>query len=252
MTRALDLPDAAPRPRALALAAAAAGALLAGRVDRAELVTQVRELCLRTIPVVLLALAFIGVVFEEHAAHEARRALVSLDQAGPMFFELSVREIAPAIAGIVLAARVGSGIAAEVGWMAQSEQVDALRLFGRDLAAELYAPRIAAGMLASMLAAPLGIAAVGLAGGFWAQAFSGGHLAAFVSLRLVTAHDWALLVAKSAASGFAVPVAALHCGLALGGTPDGVARSTAAGVVRGTLWVLAADVAIGATLWWIP
>ncbi len=250
--RTAALPDAEPRPNGAAIALSAVGALLSGRLDREALAEQILELALRSLPIALLCLAFIGVVLEEHAAHEARRAFIGLDQVGPMFFQLTIREFAPAISGIVVAARVGSGIAAEIGWMAQTEQIDALRLLGRDLAADVYGPRLAAGLLASVLAALLGVAAAGFAGGLWAHATAGGHLAAFVSLRLIGARDWLLLAAKAVASGVAVPLAAVHAGLELGGKPDGVARATSAGVVRGTLWVLAADVAIGATLWWLP
>ncbi len=249
---ARGLPDAEPRAPRLALAVETIGALLAGRVERAELAEQLLELTVRAVPVGLVSLMFIGAVLEEHAAREARRALIALDQLGPIFMQLTVREFAPVLAGLLLAARAGSGVAAEIGWMAQTEQLDALRLCGRDAAAELFAPRLAATLLASAAISFLGVGAAGLAAGLFAHFQSGASVAPFLSFQEVRANDWLMLACKIVANGLAVPLAAVHAGLELGPQPNGVARATAAGVVRSTLWVLAADVVIGASLWFLP
>ena len=246
------LPDAEPRVSQNEVAIETLGALFAGRLDLAELGEQIRQLTLRTVPIGLLSLGFIGAVLEEHASREARRALVGLSQVGPIFMQLTVREFAPVLAGLLLAARAGSGIAAEIGWMAQTEQLDALELSGRDAAAELFAPRLAATLLASVVTGFLGIAAASLAAGVFATTQAGSSFAAFLSFQLVTPRDWLMFGCKVLANGLAVPLAAVHSGLELGRKPDGVARATAAGVVRATLWVLAADVAIGASLWLLP
>jgi phospholipid/cholesterol/gamma-HCH transport system permease protein len=251
-TTTAALPDAEPRVGQNEVAVETLGALLSGRLDLAELGEQIRELTLRTVPVGLLSLAFIGAVLEEHAAREARRALVGLSQLGPIFMQLTVREFAPVLAGLLLAARAGSGIAAEIGWMAQTEQLDALRLSGRDAAAELFAPRLAATLLASVVVSFLGIAAASLSAGLFAHAQAGASLSSFLSFQLLDRRDILMFAFKTLANGVAVPLAAIHAGLELGRKPDGVARATAAGVVRGTLWVLGADVAIGASLWWLP
>ncbi|MHB8418667.1 MAG: ABC transporter permease [Myxococcales bacterium] len=249
---ALALPDSEPRVPQVEVAIATLGALLSGRLDRGELAEQLLELTVRAVPVGLLSLIFIGAVLEEHAAREAHRALVALDQVGPIFMQLTVREFAPVLAGLLLAARAGSGISAEIGWMAQTEQLDALRLCGRDAAAELFAPRLAATLLASAAISILGVGAAGLAAGLLAHAQSNAAVAPFLSFRHVRRSDLLMLGCKIVANGVAVPLAAVHAGLELGGKPDGVARATAAGVVRSTLWVLAADVVIGASLWFVP
>jgi phospholipid/cholesterol/gamma-HCH transport system permease protein len=247
-----SLPDAEPQVSQSEVAVETLGALFAGRLDLAELGDQIRELTLRTLPIGLLSLAFIGAVLEEHASREARRALIGVSQVGPMFMQLTVREFAPVLAGLLLAARAGSGIAAEIGWMAQTEQLDALRLSGRDAAADLFAPRLAATLLSSVVVSFLGIASASLAAGLFARFQGGSSLAPFLSLRLVSHRDILMFVLKVLTNGVAVPLAAIHAGLELGRKPDGLARATAAGVVRATLWVLGADVAIGAALWWLP
>jgi phospholipid/cholesterol/gamma-HCH transport system permease protein len=245
------LPDAEPRVPQLEVAFETLGALLAGRLERDELAEQLLQLTIRAVPVGLLSLVFIGAVLEEHAAREAKRALIALDQLGPLFMQLTVREFAPILAGLLLAARAGSGIAAEIGWMAQTEQLDALRLCGRDAAAELFAPRLAATLLASAAISILGVGAAGLAAGFFAHFQSGAAVAPFLSFEQVHPSDLLMLACKIVANGVAVPLAAIHAGLQLGPRPDGVARATAAGVVRSTLWVLAADVVIGGSLWFL-
>lgn len=245
------LPDAEPRVPQLQLAVETLGALLSGRLDRGEVAEQLLELTVRAAPVGLLSLVFIGAVLEEHAAREAHRALIALDQLGPIFMQLTVREFAPVLAGLLLAARAGSGIAAEIGWMAQTEQLDALRLCGRDAAAELFAPRLLATLLASALISILGVGAASLAAGLFAHFQSGAAVGPFLSFQQLRPSDLLMLGCKIVANGVAVPLAAVHAGLELGPRPDGVARATAAGVVRSTLWVLAGDVVIGASLWFV-
>jgi len=162
------------------------------------------------------------------------------------------RELGPILTALVVGGRVGAGIAAELGGMAVSEQVDAVRALGADPLQRLVAPRL----LAVVVALPiLTVFAdlIGLAGGMLIARVQYG-----VSSRLylrgaydfVTIGDFSSGVVKSVVFALVIGGVACASGLSAKGGTEGVGRATTSAVVWSSLSVLAADVLLTKLLMW--
>lgn len=205
----------------------------------------------QSLPFVLLTLGFTGAIMVVEACVQGQKILGDLSMIGPAFMKLLVREFAPTISALMLAARYGAGTAAEIGTMKISEQVDALRLAGADALTYLACPRILGGAVAGV---GLGIC------GAWIGFISGGLVAhTFFDIGIMTYFDYGqvgindviLGVIKCASFGFAVPLMAVHAGLGASGGAPGVGRATTSAVIGGSVAVLALDFLLGLIGFWL-
>ncbi len=158
-----------------------------------------------------------------------------------------IREIGPVLAGIMIAARTGSMVAAELGSMKVTDQIDALRALGADPMVHLVMPRQVASVLTLL---PLTIFC-DLMGVF------GGWLIAISLLNTPSTFYWSSaldsLWFKDLAVGFIKPLffgwiiasISAHQGLYTRGGAAGVGKSATRAVVAGTLTVLVADFILG-------
>ena len=101
----------------------------------------------RSVPMVLIASIFVGFVLGVQIATQISPDTPTWIEAG-LIFRSVMLEMGPIITGLILAGRVSSGIAAEIGTMVVTEQVDALRTMGIDPIEFLVLPRLVAGMIA--------------------------------------------------------------------------------------------------------
>jgi phospholipid/cholesterol/gamma-HCH transport system permease protein len=114
------------------------------------LMPQMFEVGYRSLPVVLITGAFVGMVLAVQAIEQFQAAGLE-DRMGSVVNLAVVRELGPVLAGIMLAGRIGGALTAEIGTMNVTEQIDALRSMGVDPVRYLVAPRV----LACFLLAPL-------------------------------------------------------------------------------------------------
>lgn len=162
-----------------------------------------------------------------------------------------ITELGPLLTAIVMMARTGASIAAELASMQVTEQIDALRAMGRDPVTFLVVPRVVAGVL---VFPPLVIFAD--AAGLFA-----GWLAGQLAVDGLTSADiiygmrwyfrpWALIfsVIKAVVFGFAVTFIACLVGLEGGGGAEGVGRTTTAAVVVTTVMLMVLDVLLAPLL----
>ena len=153
-------------------------------------------------------------------------------------------ELAPVGAGLIVAARTGAALGAELSSLRLSEQVDALELLGVDPARRLVAPRVCACVIAAPALHVL-VAALALGSGYVAEVLTGrttwlNYQAAILGeLRLGEIIPAGL---KTLVFGWIVGVVGSLTGLAAEGGSEGVGRATTTSVVRCCLLVLAADV----------
>src|SRR5258708_9782102 len=82
----------------------------------------------RSLFLLTIVMGFIGTMLVLQAGLQTQRVLPDLTLLGASYLELLVRDLAASIAALMLATRVGAGIAAEIGSMVVTEQVDALRM----------------------------------------------------------------------------------------------------------------------------
>jgi phospholipid/cholesterol/gamma-HCH transport system permease protein len=153
-------------------------------------------------------------------------------------------ELAPIGAGLIVAARTGASLGAELGAMKLGEQLDALELLGLPPMRVLVGPRV----LACILALPLlhvYIAALALLSGFAAENVVG-HTSWLkfqtACLKELYPEDVIPAALKTTVFGFLIGAAGCYHGMRAEGGTEGVGRAATAGVVTACLLVLAADV----------
>lgn len=162
----------------------------------------------------------------------------------PAIVNLSIfREMAPIFVSLLLAGRVGSGIAAEVGAMNVTQQIDALRALGTSPIRVLVVPRI----LALMISLPLltGFADfVSLMGGFLVMNLEFDMTFGFYLNKLLTTlkvYDFTSGVLKSSIFGGIIVLIACYKGLRTKEGTKGVGDSATWVVVTSSIWILVSD-----------
>jgi len=161
-----------------------------------------------------------------------------------------LRELGPVLAGFLVAGRIGSGIAAELGAMAVSEQIDAMKSLGADPVKKLVVPKVVAGMVSlPMLTALADL--IGILGGM-VMAMTMLHVPpVFYFSRIqdeVVIGDFMSGMIKTVAFGGIISMVACFYGLRTTGGTVGVGRSATQSVVASCILILAADLIITSTL----
>jgi len=207
-----------------------------------DVVEQFEQIGVGSLTVVLLTGFFTGAVL-------ALQTGVTLDQFGarPFVGQLvsatMVKELGPVLTGLMLAGRIGSGIAAELGSMVVTDQINALRALGTDPVRKLVVPRVLAGFF---MAPVLTVIAdtVGIIGGWLIAVF---QLRVSSSLYWTSATDvlavqdaWMGLI-KPFCLGYVITTIGCHVGLRAKGGTQGVGRATTNAVVASSVAVIAVD-----------
>jgi phospholipid/cholesterol/gamma-HCH transport system permease protein len=153
------------------------------------------------------------------------------------------REMIPVLSALVLGGRIVAGIAAELGSMVATEQIDAVRALGADPLKKLVMPRIVAATLVLPAFCVLGDLIGLLTATFVARVeFNVPAFAFLLSVRdSLTLGDFASGVFKAALFGLLGSIIACRAGLAARGGTAGVGRATTAAVVQASLTVVIAD-----------
>jgi len=112
-----------------------------------EILRQMVDIGVGSLIVVVLIAIFIGAVTAIQFAYQLDGSLVPRYYIGYIVRDLAIIESAPTITCLVLAGKVGSNIAAELGGMRQKEHIDAMDLMGVNTASYLIMPRIIAAMV---------------------------------------------------------------------------------------------------------
>jgi phospholipid/cholesterol/gamma-HCH transport system permease protein len=216
---------------------------------RPQVGAQALHLGVGSMPIGLFIAAFTGIVLALLASYSFSGA-VPLYFVGTLVGKTVMLELAPVLTGLALAGRVGANIAAELGTMRVTEQIDALETLGYDPLAYLVVPRV----IASTVMFPVVVAAAMMMGVLCGWGASGLllNLASeeFVKgLRLFfQVFDVRYGLVKSASFGFAVAMSGARCGLRAQGGATGVGRAATNAVVLSAVWILVLD-AFWAVTW---
>jgi phospholipid/cholesterol/gamma-HCH transport system permease protein len=207
-----------------------------------DIVEQFDLIGVSSLTVVLLTGFFTGAAL-------ASQSGLTLDQFGarPVVGRLvsasMVKELGPVLTALMLTGRVGSGIAAELGSMVVTDQINALRALGTDPVRKLVVPRVLAGIFMAPVLTVISDF-VGVFGGwivarFQLQVASGLYWSG-VTDALYPQDVWMGLI-KPFVLGFVIVTIACHVGLRTTGGTQGVGRSTTVAVVAGSVAVIAVD-----------
>lgn len=211
---------------------------LRGEPNRPAFFRQMYEIGNRSLAFLSIVMGFIGMILVYQGGLQTQRVVPDLSLLGATFLQLLVRDLAASICALMLATRVGAGIAAEIGSMVVTEQVDALRMCATDPIDYLIRPRFLACL--SMFAALVVIAAtVAFLAGMWtAHAFFAINPRTFANISMVSVGDLTIGLTKCLAYGAAIPVISGYCGLTAFGGSEGVGAATTRAVVNSSLAVI--------------
>jgi len=200
------------------------------------------KLGVESLPIALFIAAFTGIVMALQASYTFTGA-VPLYFVGVLVGKTIILELGPVLTGLALAGRVGANIAAEIGSMRVTEQIDALETLGYDPFAYLVVPRVIAGLLMF----PICVAfanAIGVVGG-WITAINLLEMSTpeFIrGLRLFfRPFDIQYSLIKAASFGLAVTSIGCFYGFNTTGGAAAVGRSTTQAVVVSSMLILVLD-----------
>jgi len=211
-------------------------------IYRHDIVEQLDAIGVASLTVVLLTGLFTGAAL-------ALQSGLTLDQFGarPVVGRLvsasMIKELGPVLTALMLTGRVGSGIAAELGSMVVTDQINALRALGTDPIRKLVVPRVLAGFF---MAPALTVVSdfIGIFGGWIVARFrlqvATGLYWSSVLKGLYLQDVWMGLI-KPFVFGFIISTIACHVGLRTTGGTQGVGKATTVAVVAGSVLVIAAD-----------
>jgi phospholipid/cholesterol/gamma-HCH transport system permease protein len=240
---------AAVGARALGLAETFGGlAQLAGRTLRSalelrlpwrETLRALDDVGTRSTSIVALTSVFTGLVLALQTGVGLQR-FGSKQYVGYIVSLAIVRELGPVLTALIVGGRVAGGMAAELGSMTVTEQVDALRAMGADPVRKLVLPRVLACVIALPMLALLADV-LGIVGGL-VIAMAQFKLAGWYFLQTVAFSvrpgDVISGLAKTVFFGFAIAVVACHEGLHARGGTEGVGRATTRAVVYSSVATL--------------
>lgn len=209
----------------------AVGFMGRGQIEGRNLIEQMATIGVYSVPIAMLTCLASGAVIALYFTPFLKQYGVESLAGG--FVALAVsRELAPVLTGVVVAARAGSAIAAELGTMKVSEQVDALRALAVSPIQYLVVPRLLAALL--MLPVVGAIAdAMGILGGYLVATSFGVAPATFplAIKQQLEPRDFYLGLVKTIVFGIILAVVGCHQGLKTEGGATEVGRATTNTVV---------------------
>lgn len=216
-----------------------------------DIVDQMDEMGVGSLGIVLLTGFFTGMVLALQSANAMKSFGATLFVGGLVTASM-VRELGPVLAGLTVAGRVGSGIAAELGSMKVTEQIDALNTLGTDPIKKLVTPRLIAlvimlpvltvinDMVGIVGGSIIGSLVVGIPTGVywrtvWQQIAGDGFVLRFVP------EDFIQGLTKPILFGAVIAMSGCYYGLATTGGTEGVGESTTRTVVASSIAILVLD-----------
>ena len=215
-----------------------------------DVIQQMDAIGVQSLGIVVLTGFFTGMVLALQSAVQMKR-FGATTYVGSLVSASMIRELGPVLAGLMVAGRVGSGIAAQLGSMRVTEQIDALNVMGTDPIKKLVTPRLIAALLMLPTLTVINDLA-GILGGMvmarfyvqipialywstvWDQISSGGFI-------WLIPNDFIHGLFKPFVFGGIISLTACHFGLRTTGGTEGVGISTTRTVVTASILILVVD-----------
>jgi phospholipid/cholesterol/gamma-HCH transport system permease protein len=207
--------------------------ILTSRREKGATLAQMYAIGNQSLLFITVTVGFLGMILVYQVATQVEKILPDFSMIGAAFLQIMIKEFAPTITGLMIATRVGSGIAAEIGSMVVTEPVN-----------YLVVPRfLASGVM--MVCLTIYATLIGEITGMMTGYFGFGiHPLTFLSVQMVKSGDIVSGVAKAFAYGTAIPLIAGQAGLEATGGSEGVGWATTRAVVNASFAVVLLDFVI--------
>jgi phospholipid/cholesterol/gamma-HCH transport system permease protein len=223
--------------------------LFRGRLGLRRTLQQMAIAGTDSLPIVIVTLLFVGMAWAWHTATYMVRFGATSYFGGSTAVAIA-RELGPALCGVVVAARVGSAFAAELGTMTVTEQVDALRALAVNPVYYLVVPRLVA-CIVMLPILTLVADAAGLFGAFALSMYIGVGPSEYINSvqRWLTPDNLYGGVAKTFFFGLIIALVGCRQGLRTTGGAAGVGRATISAVVLSIVLIYAANLLLTALIY---
>lgn len=203
---------------------------------------QMNRIGVTSLPLVFLTALFTGMVLSLQSAYQLR--LFAAEQFTSDLVALSMtRELGPVLTAMVVAGRVGASIAAEIGTMKVTEQIDALRALATDPIRYLVVPRLVAGFF-MLFFLTIYADCIGMLGGYFISVFKLGissHQYIKRSIEILMIKDVMSGLYKAFIFGTVISIVGCYFGFLTEGGAEGVGRSTTLAVVVALILIITLD-----------
>jgi phospholipid/cholesterol/gamma-HCH transport system permease protein len=217
---------------------------------RKNLFEQMVKFGIESLPIVALTAAFSGAVTTVQVAYQLISPFIPKTVIGSIVAPSMVLELGVVVTGFILAGRVGARIAAELGTMRVTEQIDALEAMGLNSVGYLIVPRVLSGIFMFPV---LYVAScfVGIAGGLLVGAW-GGYVSVGEFIQgardFFQPFDPFFGLIKAIVFGFGITSISCYKGYYTEGGAEGVGRSTTEAAVMSCVYILVADLVLAVAL----
>ena len=207
-----------------------------------EISKQLERVGVQSWPVVTVTALFTGMVFTLQTFDGFKRFQAEAYVPGVLGVAL-LRELVPVLCCLMVAGRVGSAMAAELGTMRVTDQIDALEVMGTDPIHFLAVPRLLAAVLMMPLLITLGDLVGIMGGSLLVNHILMENMPSFLDqvFEFLDAEDYVSGMIKSAVFGAIIATTGCYQGLNTRGGAEGVGRATTKAVVHAGLGILVAD-----------
>ncbi len=215
--------------------------VIAGKRRPKEVFAQMFEIGNRSVVFIAVTLGFLGMILIYQAGFQAMKITGDLTLLGALFLQLLMREFGPTITALMIATRVGTGMAAELGSMVVTDQVDAMKMCAAEPIEYLVVPRFIASTIMVIVLTIVAVLISYLAGALTAYTAFDVNFRTYFDLGFVSYFDIIIGLTKALAYGMTIPIIACHAGLNVFGGSEGVGRATTQSVVNASLAVVVID-----------
>jgi phospholipid/cholesterol/gamma-HCH transport system permease protein len=203
---------------------------------------QMESLGVSSVGIASVTAVFVGMVMAVQFAFGLQK-FGGMEYTGRIIGLSFSRELAPTLTAIIVGGRIGAGIAAEMGSMAVTEQIDAIRALGADPVKKLVVPRLIAGVIVMPVLGAFALV-LGFAGAMFICSVEFDIPPGFflrTALGSVNFRDYLSGMFKCPFFGAIISLVGCHFGLITRGGTEGVGQSTTRTVVVISIAILIAD-----------
>lgn len=203
---------------------------------------QIEMLGVKSLSIAAITSVFVGMVMAVQFAFGLQR-FGGMEYTGRIVGISFARELAPTLTAVIVGGRIGAGIAAELGSMSVTEQIDAIRSLGADPLKKLVLPRLVACTIVMPLLCSFALV-LGFAGAMLITDIEFDVPAGFflrTALGSVAYRDYYSGMFKTPFFGAIIAIIGCHFGLQTRGGTEGVGRATTSTVVAVSITLLIAD-----------
>lgn len=206
-----------------------------------EIVTQMKVIGVETLPLILVTMAVVGSIVVLELRYQLMRVIHTVEWAPGFAGIFFLREAGTAVVGAMVASRAGAGMAAEVGTMQITDQVDALKLLRANPVHYLVVPRFIACTIMTIILSVVGVAFCTLIGYLFIMDTHNFLSYIHTMRKFIGIHDFLMVFEKSFFYGMAIPIISCYYGFQARGGAQGVGQATTKAVVYSILAVIFLD-----------